>query len=84
MNFNYLKLVNSVFLYFCIDKKQIKQKNTAMFTEYKVTKIYCLADDFCKLFDEHMISSSISDTRKSVSRILRVTFRGQNTTHCQI
>jgi hypothetical protein len=39
-----------------------------MLTDDKVTEIYCLADDFCKLFDERMKTYSISDTRKPVSR----------------
>ena len=33
-----------------------------MFTDDKVIEIYCLADDFCKLFDEQMKRYSIFDT----------------------
>ena len=35
-------------------KKTIKQKNFAMITEDKVTEIFCVADDFCKVFDAQM------------------------------
>lgn len=39
-----------------------------MFTDDKVIEIYCLAGDFCKLFDEQMKKYSISNTRKPASR----------------
>ena len=29
----------------------MKLKNFAMITEEKVTVIFCIADDFCKIFD---------------------------------
>ena len=29
----------------------MKLKNFAMITEDKVTEIFCIADDFCKVFD---------------------------------
>ena len=29
----------------------MKQKNSAMVTEDKVNEIFCIADDFCKVFD---------------------------------
>jgi hypothetical protein len=35
-----------------------------MFTDSKVTEMYCLADDFCKLFDKQIRIYSISDTQK--------------------
>jgi hypothetical protein len=44
-------------------KEQIIQIITAMFTENKVTEIYCLADDFCKFFDSLMKRYSIKDQR---------------------
>jgi hypothetical protein len=34
-----------------MDSTELCNKNTAMFTENKVTEVYCIADDFCKLFD---------------------------------
>jgi hypothetical protein len=34
-----------------------------MFTEDKVTEIYCLADDFCKFFDSLMKRYSIEDQK---------------------
>ena len=32
----------------------MKLKNFAMITEDKVTEIFCIADDFCKVFDAQM------------------------------
>ena len=32
----------------------MKPKNSAMITEDKVTEIFCIADDFCKVFDAQM------------------------------
>ena len=32
----------------------MKQKNSATITEDKVTEIFCIADDFCKVFDAQM------------------------------
>ena len=33
----------------------MKLKNFAMITEDKVTEIFCIADDFCKVFDAQMV-----------------------------
>ena len=35
----------------------MKLKNFAMITEDKVTEIFCIADDFCKVFDAQMAKS---------------------------
>ena len=32
----------------------MKLKNFAMITEDKVTEIFCIEDDFCKVFDSQM------------------------------
>ena len=34
--------------------KTMKLKNFSMITEDKVTEIFCIADDFCKVFDAQM------------------------------
>jgi hypothetical protein len=39
-----------------------------MFTEDKVTEIYCLADDFCKLFDSQMKKYMFSDEKDARKR----------------
>ena len=39
-----------------------------MFTEDKVTEIYCLADDFCKLFDAQMKKYMFSDEKSTRKR----------------
>ncbi len=35
-----------------------------MFTEDKVTEIFCMADDFCKLFDSMMAKYTIPTPKK--------------------
>ena len=45
-------------------KKTIKQKNFAMITEDKVTGIFCIADDFCKVFDAQMAKHTFKAERK--------------------
>jgi hypothetical protein len=39
-----------------------------MFTDDKVTEIYCLVDDFCKLFNDQMKKYMISDDNKPRKR----------------
>ena len=43
---------------FVVDKNN-ETKNFAMITEDKVTEIFCVADDFCKVFDAQMVKYSI-------------------------
>ena len=35
-----------------------------MFTEDKVTEIFCMADDFCKFFDAMMSKYTIKEQKK--------------------
>ena len=36
-----------------------------MFTEDKVTEIFCIADDFCKLYDAMMSKYTIKEAKKA-------------------
>ena len=47
-------VISEIFSNFVVDKKTMKLKNFAMITEDKVTEIFCVADDFCKVFDAQM------------------------------
>ncbi len=42
----------------------MKPKNSAMITEDKVTEIFCIADDFCKVFDAQMAKYTFNAERK--------------------
>ena len=42
----------------------MKPKNSAMITEDKVTEIFCIADDFCKVFDAQMAKYTFKAERK--------------------
>ena len=42
----------------------MKLKNFAMITEDKVTEIFCIADDFCKVFDAQMVKYTFKTERK--------------------
>ena len=42
----------------------MKLKNLAMITEDKVTEIFCIADDFCKVFDAQMAKYTFKAERK--------------------
>ena len=42
----------------------MKPKNFAMITEDKVTEIFCIADDFCKVFDAQMAKYTFKTERK--------------------
>ena len=35
-----------------------------MFTEDKITEIFCMADDFCKFFDAMMAKYTIKEAKK--------------------
>ena len=37
----------------------MKLKNFAMITEDKITKVFCIANDYCKVFDAQMAKYSI-------------------------
>ena len=49
-NITHYRLAISVFLATLLWIKTMKPKNFAMITEDKVTKVFCIADDFCKVF----------------------------------
>ena len=36
----------------------------AMITENKVTEIFCMADEFCKVFDAQMAKYTVMDSKK--------------------
>ena len=42
----------------------MKLKNFAMITEEKVTEIFCIADDFCKVYDAQMAKYTFKAERK--------------------
>ena len=42
----------------------MKLKNFTMITEDKVTEIFCIADDFCKVFDAQMAKYTFKAERK--------------------
>ena len=46
---------------FIVFKYNIYQTFTAMFTESKITEIYCLADDFCKEFTKQQEKYMLED-----------------------
>ena len=39
---------------FIVSKYKVLQTIIAMITEDKVTELFCIADDFCKFFDDIM------------------------------
>ena len=43
----------------------MKPKNSAMITEDKVTEIFCIADDFCKVFDAQMAKYTFKAERET-------------------
>ena len=47
----------------------MKPKNSAMITEDKVTEIFCIADDFCKVFDAQMVKNTFKAERKLKSNM---------------
>ena len=54
-----------VFRNFKVQKTKLT-KNNAMIPEDKITEIFCLADDFCNLFDELTKKYSIDSSRTHV------------------
>ena len=48
---------------FVVDKNN-ETENFAMITEDKVTEIFCIADDFCKVFDAQMAKYTFKAERK--------------------
>jgi hypothetical protein len=48
---------------FVVDKNN-ETKNFAMITEDKDTEIFCIADDFCKVFDAQMAKYTFKAERK--------------------
>ena len=38
-----------------------------MFTEDKITEIFCIADDFCRFFDAQMEKYTIMDSKAQIS-----------------
>ena len=42
----------------------MKLKNFAMITEDKVIEIFCIADDFCKVFDAQMAKHTLKAQNK--------------------
>ena len=47
---------------------KIKELKTiiAMITEYKVTEIFCIADEFCKFFGAMMAKYTIQPNKKNI------------------
>ena len=43
----------------------MKLKNFTMITEDKYTEIFCIADDFCKVFDVQMAKHSFNGKKKA-------------------
>ena len=43
----------------------MKLKNFAMITEDKFTEIFCIANDYCKVFDAQMAKYSIYGKKKA-------------------
>ena len=43
----------------------IKLKNFTMITEDKFTEIFCIANDFCKVFDAQMAKNSFYGKKKA-------------------
>ena len=44
---------------FIVIKYKVSQTIIAMLTDDKVTELFCMADDFCKFFDEMMAKYTI-------------------------
>ena len=51
----------------------MKLKNFAMITEDKVTEIFCIADDFCKLYDAQMAKTCGENVRHLLIKITLAT-----------
>ena len=47
-------VISEICCIFIVSKYKEIQTKIAMITEDKVTEIYCMADDFCKVFDAQM------------------------------
>ena len=43
-----------------------------MFTEAKITEIFCLADDFCKVFNLELRTRQLQDGRLSDSEVITI------------
>ena len=53
---------------FIVFKYKVIQTIPAMFTESKVTEIFFMADEFCKVFNRMMSKYIIEDTSKPAKR----------------
>ena len=42
----------------------MKLKNFAMITEDKITELFCMADDFCRFFDDMMAKYTLRSAKK--------------------
>ena len=47
-------MISEIYCNFIMLKYKEIQTKIAMITEDKITEIYCMADDFCKVFDAQM------------------------------
>lgn len=43
----------------------MKLKNFTMITEDKITKVFCIANDYCKVFDAQMAKYSFYGKKKA-------------------
>ena len=62
--------ISVIFRNFKVTKKlkKTEKNNAIMITEDKIIEIFCLADDFCKLFEES-ISETVNDELKNIAQV---------------
>ena len=51
-------------VHFIVLKYKELQTIIAMISEYKVTELFCIADDFCKFFDAMMEKDTLKADKK--------------------
>ncbi len=57
-------VISKIYCNFIVLKYKEIQTKIAMITEDKITEIYCMADDFCKVFDAQMKKYTIQPQNK--------------------
>jgi hypothetical protein len=57
-------VISEIYCIFIVMKYKELQTKNAMITEVKVTEIFCMADEFCKVFDAQMAKYTVINSKK--------------------